>query len=395
MMKKIVLIRLVNLFLFVLILVSSAETASGADTLKIGAIWGLTGPGSTVQIVKKDGSLTAMHWINSKGGITVGGKKYQIEVLVEDNKNSPTGCVSAATKLIHQDKVKFITGMVVPVQYEAVQSVTEKNKVLLVIGRATYLTPKTPFSFSASIPLMSPYPGIYDYLRETYPSAKKVAFPVNDELGAQTAVKFARDIAKERGFTLLDNVVHPYEMKDFYPVWTKLLEQRPDVVDIGLNLPVTAAANVRQGRELGFKGPIISPLPIEPNAFLRMVGKDLATEFFCSGFNQPSPQDPPMMREIASFWKQKYGKPFDLSAHEGVDAVWCLAQAIEEAQSFDPETVMKAWENMRSIETIWGPATMGGTRTFGINHTVVHRSALTSLMNGEIKFIRWLDIKLP
>jgi len=53
----------------------------------------------------KSKEVLAAEWINGKGGITVQGKKYKIELLVEDNKNTAPGYVNAATKLVHKDKV--------------------------------------------------------------------------------------------------------------------------------------------------------------------------------------------------------------------------------------------------------------------------------------------------
>jgi branched-chain amino acid transport system substrate-binding protein len=390
-----VVVCLASFVLVASIFTVSANRVLAENTLKIGAIWGLSGPGSNVMVVKKDGALLAADWINSKGGVTVGGKKYMIEVLVEDNRNTSEGCVSAATKLVHGQKVKFVTGMVVPFQYEAVQTVTEPNKVLLVIAKAAYLTPKTPYSFSCSHSLMAPYPGVYGFLREAYPSVKTIGFTVNDEPGSQAITAFGRDIAKAHGLELLSSVVHPFAAKDFYPVWTKVLREKPDAVDVGINLPDSLAANIRQGRELGFKGPIISCAPCDPNTVLNMIGKDLATDFIFAGFDPHSPEAPPMLKEIMKIWADKYKKPFDLDMHEGWSSIWTLVQAIEKAQSIDPTAVMKTWEKMDTVQTPWGTGRMGGAKTFGVNHMVIDLSPITRLQNGKVEFVRWYKVELP
>jgi hypothetical protein len=44
---------------------------------------------------------------------------------------------------------------------------------------------------------------------------------------------------------------------------------------------------------------------------------------------------------------------------------------IEAAQSFNPRIVKKTWESTDSVSTIFGPAHIGGDKTFGLIHHVV------------------------
>ena len=90
MLKKQFHISLVAFFAVGLILMGSAMHAVAQNTLKIGAIWGLSGPGSQIQIVMRDAAILATEWINSKGGITVGGEKYKIELLIDTRHRCPT-----------------------------------------------------------------------------------------------------------------------------------------------------------------------------------------------------------------------------------------------------------------------------------------------------------------
>lgn len=73
---------------------------SEAKTVKIGSIYSLSGPGSEVNILMQRGVAMCKDWINAKGGITVKGEKYLIEIVSEDDKASAEGAVTAATKLV-------------------------------------------------------------------------------------------------------------------------------------------------------------------------------------------------------------------------------------------------------------------------------------------------------
>ena len=118
-MKKLIFIPLVIVLVCALILSGCAGKEPEAKVLKIGVIFGLTGPGSQMQLAFVDIMKMYADWQNEQGGVTVNGEKYLMELIVEDNKNSPAGAVDAATKLVFQDQVKFMAGTVVPVQVDA------------------------------------------------------------------------------------------------------------------------------------------------------------------------------------------------------------------------------------------------------------------------------------
>ena len=364
-------------------------TPSVADeTLKIGSIWGLSGPMSQLGVVCRDGAVLAADWINGKGGVNVKGKKYKIELAVEDNKNTAPGSVNAATKLVHKDKVKFITGMNIPFEIEAVETVTEPARVILSTAKASNLIPKNRHSFSATQGFTAPIPHLYDFLKKTYPDAKTVSFIANDESGALVTSKICRSIAEANGYKLQETNIVQFGAKEYYPTWTKILKDKPDVVDMGISAPDDLAAKARQGREVGFKGPIMTCNTGDSNVFIHLIGKD-ATDFIFAGYDPASANTPAMVKTIMKMWDQKYKKPFSLDAVDGFSSVWALAQAIEKAQSLDPEAVVAAWEKMETIETPTGTGKMGGFKAFGINHMVLGPSPITLLKNGKVETTHW------
>ena len=226
-MKKLFLIPLIIVLVVALVLGGCAGKAPEAKTLKIGVIYGLTGPGSQMQLAKRDTVLMCADWINEKGGVTVNGEQYLIECIVEDNNNTPPGSITAATKLVHQDQVKFILGCVVPVQVDAVASVTEPNKVLYVAERTDIVHPDRPYSFTPNYGFASPLPGLYGALLELYPGVKKIAYIVEDEPGARIVGELSQNIARGHGLTVMEPQIHPWEAPEFYPQWTKIIGEKP------------------------------------------------------------------------------------------------------------------------------------------------------------------------
>ena len=388
MFKKRNFIYSATVFAGVLLCLGWASPSASQETLKIGSIWGLSGPLSQLGVVCRDGAVLAADWINSKGGITIQGKKYKIDLVVEDNKNSAPGSVNAATKLVHKDKVKFITGMNIPFQIEAAQTVTEPARVILSTGKASNLLPKNRYTFSATQGFTAPIPYLYDFLGKMYPDVKTVSFISNDEAGALIVSKVTRSIAQTHRYKLLETNLVQFGAKEYYPTWTKILKDKPDAVDIGISAPDDLAAKARQGRELGFKGPLITCNTGDPGVFIHLIGKD-ATDFIFAGFEPTAADTPAMVKTIVKLWDQKYKKPFSLDAIDGFSSVWTLTHAIEKAQSLDPDKVIMAWEKMETIETPTGQGKMGGLKAFGINHMVLAPAPVTLLKNGKVESTRW------
>ena len=82
----------------------------GADTIKIGLDVPMTGDIAYVGTQSERAGEMKVADINGAGGLDVGGKKYTIELVVEDNESKAESATAAATKLIAQDQVLAIVG---------------------------------------------------------------------------------------------------------------------------------------------------------------------------------------------------------------------------------------------------------------------------------------------
>ena len=276
-----------------------------------------------------------------------------------------------------------------PFQSEAVQTITEPAKVIFSMAKTSNLVPKNRYSFSSTEVFTAPIPSLYDFLKKTYPEAKTVAFIANDETGALITCKVSRDIAMAHGFKLQETAVVQFGQKDYYPTWTKLMKDKPDAVDLGISSPDDLAAKARQGRELGYKGPMLTCNHGDPAVFLHLIGKDGATDFIFAGYEPLGAETPAMVKNIVKLWDQRYKKPFSLDAVDGFASVWHLVQAIEKAQSLDTEAVVGAWEKMETLETPTGTGKMAGQKAFGINHMVAEPCPVTLLKNGKVEATYW------
>lgn len=106
-----------------LILIGNSSYA--ADTIKLGAAYGLTGTMGWIGGDCVNGAKLVVDQINAKGGIK--GKKVELEVY--DTKNNPDMARTIFEKLIKKDKVVAICGPVITQATQTVMPLAEKYKV--------------------------------------------------------------------------------------------------------------------------------------------------------------------------------------------------------------------------------------------------------------------------
>ena len=88
--------------------VSQATPTPPSQILKIGVTQPLTGSAVTWGRTMRDTNILLTEQVNKAGGLLLGGVRYQIQAIYEDEKYTPEGGRAAAEKLIFQDKVKII-----------------------------------------------------------------------------------------------------------------------------------------------------------------------------------------------------------------------------------------------------------------------------------------------
>jgi hypothetical protein len=143
-MKRKRLLPLIGIFCLTGVLVSipfltyySPEArAEDYKELQIGVILSMTGWFSSPGQLEKNECEVVTDLINEGGGITIGGQRYKIVPIFEDNKSSHEGTSTATNKLVYDRGIKFIAG---PLAFwgKASGPICEANKVFNVIGFCT------------------------------------------------------------------------------------------------------------------------------------------------------------------------------------------------------------------------------------------------------------------
>ena len=227
--------------------------AWGADVVKVGFSGPLSGGAAKYGKNCEAGMVMAMEEINAKGGITVAGKKYKIEMISLDDRYKPDLTVQNARRMTSLDKVPAVfcphSGGIL-----AMMNFNEKED-FIVMGYSTH--PKIVEMGNKLIIRIPPdiraYASAFSDRAKDRGVKKVAAVP-----GVHEYAKIWMDIFKEewakRGGVISDVSSADYMKEtDFYTHLTKVIAGNPDaILLIGASEP--AALIVKQARELGFKG---------------------------------------------------------------------------------------------------------------------------------------------
>ena len=356
-------------------------------TLRIGMIFSITGVFSGALKDVADAAKPMADVINQRGGITIKGEKYLIEIVTADDQSSPPGAVAAFNKLL-QDQIKFI---IPPFFIPNVLAIVPIMKEAKIVSMKPYLTvreivhPDLPYSFASSTYFYNT-PVSYDYLKRHYPKVKRVAMVSPDDPGGAAFRALANKEIQENGLELVFDERFRIGSEDYYPILTKALEKKPDAIDLVLSIEPWSAGIINQSRELGFKGPIFSSTAMvgDINLVNGMIDPRYAYDIFHAEPDPLSPKMPAIVKEFRVAVQQKTGKAIISPTVAAFDAVYVLCQGIEKAQSFDVDKVTQALEGMKSVETVHGKGRMAGEDFFRINHVVRRPIALSGIADGKV-----------
>jgi ABC-type branched-subunit amino acid transport system substrate-binding protein len=379
---------------------TSTSTSSGsAKTLTIGEVDAMTGMFSDIMKYVPPGEQLAKDYINGKGGVTVGGQQYLINIEVRDSKSTPEGATAAANELVFDKKLKFIAGTGPASLTTAIDAVTESAGVLYTAiyqnGMKTEMGTKYPLKFVGNNCSYSGQATAMAYLKQKYPNVKTLAFVLVGDGQRADNDPVVRATATKLGLTIVgDTVEYAAGTSDFTPIAQKAIALKTDGIMIGNGVSAWFGLILKAIRGLGYTGPVFTcSYPVLPDV-AQIAGAD-ANGFF--GPSIPSEATinglPPITKDIINAAIAKDSTIGFTTLHlQGFGAVYSLVQAIQAANSLDPKVVAAKWENMEAIDTIFGPGKMGGLQTFGVNHNVYFKTPISVINNGKVVFGAWISL---
>ena len=257
-MKKIACLVVVS-FAFAMMFSTSAFSAR-KTIIKIGINAPMTGDIPKVGEGSKYAALLWLEDIEKAGGLEVGGKKYEVDLVIEDNESKAESAVKANTKMITQDDVLAIVGPQSSKQAVPAGEVANKYKTVMISPWST--NPNTtldrPYVFRGCF--LDPFQGpvIANFITDEFGFTKAaVLYDVASDYPKGLAEVFKEAWEKKHG---AGSVVayQSFTTKD-----TDFSSQLTQIVKSGAQVLFTpqyyneVPLIVRQAKDLGWKGPIV------------------------------------------------------------------------------------------------------------------------------------------
>src|ERR1700720_4131797 len=89
---------------------SVSSPAAADDVVRFGAPLPLTGPLAPEGIKQQQGYDLWAEQANKAGGISIGGKKYKVEIVYADYQSNTPRAVQTTEQMITQDNINFLFG---------------------------------------------------------------------------------------------------------------------------------------------------------------------------------------------------------------------------------------------------------------------------------------------
>jgi branched-chain amino acid transport system substrate-binding protein len=355
---------------------------ASAATLKIGVIAPLTGGGAPWGMVTAEAPKILAAEINAKGGLDVGGKKYQIQIIAYDDQYKAANAVAAYNRLVNEDGVKYMIIMASAATMALKQNV-EDDKVLALTsaGTSKAIDSHSKYMFRLYSIAQDYDPPFVAWLKDNIKQRRIVIVNPNDETGWDQAQLSTR-LFNQNGFDVLGSEVYERTVTDFAPLLTKIIAMKPDLIDLGSTSPATAGIIVRQGRDLGYKGLFVKSSGPSVKDIVAGAGKQAAEGMINLLYVDPT-QDG--YKHLVAAYKKSVGQDPNEMIVTFYDATNVLLHAIQQAGDVNNTTkVAASFAKVLPLKSIQGDElTLGGKATSGVNQQIMTVDYVGIIRNGQ------------
>lgn len=371
----------------------ATETSDVPKTIKVGVYGPLSGSGANWGLAFKRPTEMWADEVNAEGGLLVDGERYPIEVFVEDTRLDAALAKTAAERLVYENQVRYIMGPAIDMEQATLNPVSEPAKVINFSGAVNpeFYSSAHPYCVLA-VPLPTHFSAyVFSYLMETDGAKTFYSIAANDSLGTwcqQEDITAAKEVGLE---ILADNEIFEPDITDFYPLASKAVAAKPDIISVAGAAPENTALFAKAARELGYEGRIMSDVHQDIETVVDVAGEYAEGLLWIAGI-PPSPSE--KLFKFMEDYEARYGVWNDEAATKIVSA-WMIGATIQAAGKA-ALTDNDAWvEAMSKVEWpniyIEGNPTIKyiGEKHFGKNSMVGVPMGITEVQNGKDVIIKY------
>lgn len=358
-------------------------TAEAAEQeLRLGVVGVLSGPAAQWGLALKGAVDLVAAEANRDGLIKIDGNPCRVSVVAIDSKYTAEGAAAGANALAGQG-VRFIIGPIGSPELTGLKPIAKRNS-MLVMGNGyakDALGPQWPLVFH-----MGPGPSgwadaIIKIAKQKFGIKSVVLIAPNDQGGTDIASVDA-DAYKKNGISATEEY-YQRGTTNFAPIVTRILNSKPEAVDVASSPPGDAGIIVKQLRQAGFEGPIGRLGGPGYSEISRVAGGDAVLKDFYW-------YEPVLIDEKAQGMAEEYKKLLGAERPENnlffqwVSAARMVVKAIAKAGTItDTERVAEALRSLPVDDPNIGPGHWIGQDFFGINQELSFPFGVGLVVNGQ------------
>ena len=381
----------VSALLVALVLVGAHVPAGAQEPYRLGAIFSITGPGSSLGIPERDTALMIEADVNARGGIKgPDGRLHPFKLVIYDDASDETKAVLAAKKLIDEDKVTAIVGTTLSGTSLAILDTVQRAEVPLIscAAAAKIVEPaaerkwifKTPQSDHLIVGVL------VDYLKAK--GLTKVGWlNVDYAFGQLGWIEFEKATAAA-GLSVVANEKFGQKDVDMTPQLTRVKAASPQAVVVW-SIPPSASIATKNYADLGLRMPMFQSHGVGNKKYIELAGGAAEGVLFPAGkllvAEQLADNDAqkPVLLAYARDFETRYGPRNTFGGHAW-DALQLAVRAMGKAGS-DRAGVRAAIEATRNFVGISGVFDFSPS-----DHNGLDRRAATmiQIVDGQWKLAR-------
>jgi branched-chain amino acid transport system substrate-binding protein len=349
--------RIILISLSVTLGLLGVSSAGIAQTIKVGAVVPLTGRYAALGAQVRAGYEIAVQQLNAAGGVTVGGKKMQLELTLLDDESDPTKTVARLETLATQGVVAYLGGAGSDL-HAAAASIGDKNKIpYLGVAFAFHGIHKQGLRY-----LFSPFPKSPDLTKETFvfldalipapERPRKVSLILERTDWGKEMGSLWETLAKQNNYQVVASGEYAPGAKDFSDLILKAKAAGAEAL-FTLPSPPDGMTMVKQMKELDFS-PKASVFirASDPPVWSQNLGKDGDYVLLSPGWHYAARY--PKVAELNEAHQKLFKRPADPLVGPSYACIQILADAIPRAGALDRDKIRDAIA-ATNMTTVVGP----------------------------------------
>jgi branched-chain amino acid transport system substrate-binding protein len=369
------------------LLVGSAPAPVAAqEPYRLGAIFSITGPGSSLGIPERDTALMIEAEVNAKGGVKgPDGKLHPLKLIIYDDASDETKAVLAAKKLVDEDKVAAIIGTTLSGTSLAILDTVQKAQVPMISCAAAikivepaaerkwiFKTPQSDFLIVGVL---------VEHLKAK--GLTRVAWlNVDYAFGQLGWIEFEK-AAQAAGLTIVANEKFGQRDVDMTAQLTRVKAANPQAVVVW-SIPPSASIATRNFADLGIKAPLFQSHGVGNKRYIELAGAAANGVQFPAGkllVAEQLPDGDPQKAVLLAYardFESKYGPRNTFGGHAW-DAIQIALRAMGTAGA-DRAKLREAIEGIRNFVGITGVFDFSPTDHNGLDRRAV---SMIEIVDGQ------------